>query len=79
MLRSLAASLTFAPARRVGGCGLGPTAPAEAGPAPSMPFVKEIAVVPAAAPVPLFKYRLLPLSSDLNPGDAAPTLPADPL
>jgi hypothetical protein len=34
--------------------------------------VRELTVVPAAAPVPLFKYRLLPLSSELNPGDAAP-------
>jgi hypothetical protein len=40
--------------------------------APNMPFVKELAVVPAAAPVPVFKYRLIPLSSELNPGDAAP-------
>jgi hypothetical protein len=38
---------------------------------PVMPFVKEFTVSPAAAPVPLFKYRLLPLSSELNPGDAA--------
>src|SRR5262249_25323547 len=40
--------------------------------APNMPFVKELAVVPAAVPIPVFKYRLLPLSSELNPGDAAP-------
>ncbi len=39
-------------------------------PDPINPKVLEIA--PAAAPVPALKYRLLPSSADLNPGDAAP-------
>jgi hypothetical protein len=33
---------------------------------------KVLIVSPAAAPVPALKYRLLPSSADLNPGDAAP-------
>jgi hypothetical protein len=33
---------------------------------------KVLVLDPAAAPVPALKYRLLPNSADLNPGDAAP-------
>ena len=33
---------------------------------------KVLAVDPVAAPIPALKYRLLPSSADLNPGDAAP-------
>jgi hypothetical protein len=33
---------------------------------------RALAINPAAAPVPALKYRLLPSSADLNPGDAAP-------
>jgi hypothetical protein len=36
------------------------------------PKPKVLIVNPAAAPVPALKYRLLPSSADLNPGDAAP-------
>jgi hypothetical protein len=36
------------------------------------PQPKVLVVSPAAVPVPAFKYRLLPSSADLNPGDAAP-------
>jgi hypothetical protein len=32
----------------------------------------ELAVSPAAEPVPALRYRLLPIASELNPGDAAP-------
>ncbi len=74
MLRSLAVSLTLALAALAVWADPARAQPSSSQPAsaPNMPFVKEIAVVPAAAPVPLFKYRLLPLSSELNPGDAAP-------
>jgi hypothetical protein len=43
----------------------------DAGP-PEPPTPKELALSPAAAPVPALKYRLLPSSAELNPGDAAP-------
>ena len=33
---------------------------------------KELAVSPAPPPTPALRYRLLPISSELNPGDAAP-------
>jgi hypothetical protein len=36
------------------------------------PQPKVLIVSPAAAPVPVLKYRLLPSSAELNPGDAAP-------
>src|SRR5258708_3807021 len=74
MPRFLAASLTVAFAALAVWAAPVPAQPAPSKPAsaPNMPFVKELAVVPAAAPVPVFKYRLLPLSSELNPGDAAP-------
>jgi hypothetical protein len=36
------------------------------------PAPKELSVSPAPAPVPALEYRLLPISSELNPGDAAP-------
>ena len=74
MLRSLTASLTFALAALAVWAAPAPaqTSSSQPASAPNLPFVKELAVVPAAAPVPLFKYRLLPLSSELNPGDAAP-------
>jgi hypothetical protein len=36
------------------------------------PKPKELALSPAAAPVPALKYRLLPSVTELNPGDAAP-------
>jgi hypothetical protein len=39
-------------------------------PEPARP--KELLLSPAPAPNPALKYRLLPRSSDLNPGDAAP-------
>jgi hypothetical protein len=71
MLRSLAVSLTLALAVWAAPAPAQPSSPQPASP-PTMPFVKELTVVPAAAPIPLFKYRLLPLSSELNPGDAAP-------
>ena len=72
MLRSLAASLTLALAVWAAPALAQQSSSPQPASAPNMPFVKELAVVPAAAPVPLFKYRLLPLSSELNPGDAAP-------
>ena len=37
---------------------------------PSKP--RELAISPAALPSPIFRYRLVPMSSELNPGDAAP-------
>jgi hypothetical protein len=51
-----------------------PAQPAtEASPRPKEPpKVKELIVSPAAVPVPAFRYRLLPNSAGLNPGDAAP-------
>ena len=74
MLRSLAASLTLTlatlPVWAAPACAQPHSA--QPAPAPNMPFVQELNVVPAAAQVPLFNYRLLPLSSELNPGDAAP-------
>jgi hypothetical protein len=36
------------------------------------PEVHALAVRPAAEPVPSLRYRLVPLESELNPGDAAP-------
>jgi hypothetical protein len=39
---------------------------------PEPPKPKELALSPAAAPVPSLKYRLLPSAAELNPGDAAP-------
>lgn len=45
-------------------------APAQSPP----PKAIELTVSPAAAPVPSFKYSLLPSSARLNPGDAAPIL-----
>jgi hypothetical protein len=39
---------------------------------PETPKPKELALSPAAAPVPALKYRLLPSAAELNPGDAAP-------
>ncbi len=39
---------------------------------PPEPEVKTLRVSPAALPSPLLKYRLLPLESELRPGDAAP-------
>src|SRR3954469_4629169 len=36
------------------------------------PKPKELALSPAAAPVPALKYRLLPSVTELKPGDAAP-------
>src|SRR5208283_1443175 len=33
---------------------------------------KELSVSPAEQPSPALRYRLLPISSELNPGDAAP-------
>jgi hypothetical protein len=36
------------------------------------PKPKALVVSPAAAPVPALRYRLVPSSADLNPGDAAP-------
>jgi hypothetical protein len=44
---------------------------ADAGP-PEPTRPRELALSPAAAPVPALKYRLLPSAADLNPGDAAP-------
>jgi hypothetical protein len=74
MFRSLAALLTLAFAALAVWAAPASAQPSSSQPAsaPTLPFVKELAVVPAAPPVPLFKYRLLPLSSELNPGDAAP-------
>jgi hypothetical protein len=48
--------------------------PALAQPAKVPPPIdpKVLVVDPAAAPVPALKYRLVPSSADLNPGDAAP-------
>lgn len=43
-----------------------------ADPKPPEPEVKTLRVSPAALPSPLLKYRLLPLESELQPGDAAP-------
>ncbi len=37
-----------------------------------LPKPQVLAFSPAAAPIPALKYRLLPSSADLNPGDAAP-------
>jgi hypothetical protein len=46
---------------------------AQADPAvPETPRPKELAVSPSATTVPVLKYRLLPSTADLNPGDAAP-------
>jgi hypothetical protein len=39
---------------------------------PERPKFKELAVSPAPAPIPAFRYRLLPSSAKLRPGDAAP-------
>jgi hypothetical protein len=39
---------------------------------PEHPQPKELALSPAAAPVPALKYRLLPSAAELIPGDAAP-------
>jgi hypothetical protein len=39
---------------------------------PKPPEPTALDVSPAAEPVPALKYRLFPVSSDLNPGDAAP-------
>lgn len=36
------------------------------------PITHELVVSPAAQPTPLLRYRLLPLDSELNPGDAVP-------
>jgi hypothetical protein len=36
------------------------------------PKPKELSISPATVPSPVFKYRLLPLTSELQPGDAAP-------
>jgi hypothetical protein len=36
------------------------------------PKPKELAISPAEQPAPALRYRLLPISSELNPGDAAP-------
>jgi hypothetical protein len=47
-----------------------PEKPSPARPKPAS--LTELAVRPKAAPVPAFRYRLLPLTSELNPGDAAP-------
>src|SRR5208337_4011851 len=33
---------------------------------------KELSLSPAEQPTPALRYRLLPISSELNPGDAAP-------
>jgi hypothetical protein len=48
-----------------------PAATKAAVPQPS-PQPVELSVWPAAQPSPALRYRLLPLSSELNPGDAAP-------
>ncbi len=50
--------------------GQAPAQPAQKPGEPPKP--KELALSPAAAPVPALRYRLLPSSADLNPGDAAP-------
>src|SRR5262249_18120850 len=39
---------------------------------PEPPKPRELALSPAAAPVPALKYRLLPSTAELTPGDAAP-------
>src|SRR5262249_28008819 len=44
--------------------------PADKSPEPPKP--KELALSPAAAPVPALKYRLLPSAAELNPGEPAP-------
>ena len=50
-----------------------PTAPAQTAAKPAGPPKPTVLVLsPAAAPVPALKYRLLPSSADLIPGDAAP-------
>ncbi len=50
-----------------------PTAPAQTVAKPAGPPKPTVLVLsPAAAPVPALKYRLLPSSADLIPGDAAP-------
>src|SRR5262249_1983946 len=36
------------------------------------PKPRELALSPAAAPIPALKYRLLPSATELTPGDAAP-------
>ena len=43
-----------------------------ANPPPKPPEPTALALTPATVPVPALKYRLLPLTSELNPGDAAP-------
>src|SRR5208282_1075291 len=53
------------------------SAPAQAEPASAdepqeHPRPKELVVSPRAEPVPALKYRLLPSTTELNPGDAAP-------
>ncbi len=47
-------------------------APAQSAKSADPPKPKAMVVSPAAAPVPALKYRLVPSSADLNPGDAAP-------
>ena len=50
-----------------------PSAPAQTPAKPAEPPKPKVLVLsPAAAPVPALKYRLLPSSADLIPGDAAP-------
>jgi len=52
---------------------MAPLAPAQTPAKPAEPPKPTLLVLsPAAAPVPALKYRLLPSSADLNPGDAAP-------
>jgi len=41
-------------------------------PSSETPRPRELVVSPSAAPVPALKYRLLPSTAELNPGDAAP-------
>jgi hypothetical protein len=55
----------------------GGIAPAQTAPKPAVKTGElkkpmELSISPGAAPVPALKYRLLPSSADLNPGDAAP-------
>jgi len=50
----------------------GQAVPTRADEPPEHPRPKELVVSPRAEPVPALKYRLLPSTTELNPGDAAP-------
>jgi hypothetical protein len=61
----------YAPALLALTC-LGTCVPTAAADPPDPARPRELTLSPAAAPVPALKYRLLPMSSELNAGDAAP-------